>query len=185
MHNARSASLRSESAKATRNAWAKANPEKVRDHLRRWRVKNRAKIAADYAAWAAANPGAKEASRKRWKERNRASYLRSCAQAGRKWRTENKGAVNAKTARRRAAKRKAFVAWADAQKIKSIYAEARRLTEATGIKHQVDHVIPLQHPLVCGLHNEFNLCVLTADENKRKHNHWGESLAQRQERLFA
>lgn len=88
-------------------------------------------------------------------------------------------------ARRRASKRQAFVIWANRREIKNIYAQARRLTESTGIRHQVDHTIPLKHPLVCGLHNEFNLRVITADENKRKHNHWDESLAQRQERLFA
>lgn len=153
--------------------------------MRRWRAKNKEKIAADYAAWAASNPSVKEASRKRWRELNRASYLESCAKAGRKWRTANKGTVNAKTARRRAFKRQAFVIWANRREIKNIYAQARRLTESTGIRHQVDHTIPLKHPLVCGLHNEFNLRVITADENKRKHNHWDESLAQRQERLFA
>lgn len=36
--------------------------------------------------------------------------------------------------------------------------------------HQVDHIIPLQHPDVCGLNVPWNLQVLTRSENARKQN---------------
>ena len=72
----------------------------------------------------------------------------------------------AKQARRRAC----LAIWADEEKIKAIYAEARRLTKETGIKHAVDHVIPIKSRLVCGLHVESNLAVLPALENGRKKN---------------
>ena len=60
--------------------------------------------------------------------------------------------------------------WADFERIREIYDEAARLTWLTGIEHTVDHVIPLRHPLVCGLHNQFNLQVLPRYINDRKSN---------------
>ncbi len=174
--------MRSESEKAYRRAWDQANRERVRAHTRKWREANKAKVAALYADWVSRNPETKEAGRKRWRERNRERYLLACSKAGRKWRTTNPDKVNAKTARRRAAKRQAFVAWADKEKIAAFYAQAARLTAETGTPHEVDHIDPLCSDFICGLHNEFNLRVITAKENRVKHNH---ILPQRQSRMFA
>lgn len=84
------------------------------------------------------------------------------------WQTLNKGKVNAITAKRRAAKLKATPNWLTAQnnkEIRSLYEEARKLTDKTGIPHQVDHLIPLQGRDVCGLHVPWNLQILTKYEN--------------------
>lgn len=58
--------------------------------------------------------------------------------------------------------------WANPKLIERYYVEARRLTQLTGIKHHVDHIVPLKGRLVCGLHVETNLRVITAIENLRK-----------------
>ena len=60
--------------------------------------------------------------------------------------------------------------WADMNLIKPFYKKARHLTRQTGIPHQVDHIVPINHKRVCGLHNQFNLQVITRDENMKKGN---------------
>jgi hypothetical protein len=64
----------------------------------------------------------------------------------------------------KAQKTSAYPAWADRQKITQIYEDAR----LTGM--HVDHIIPLKHPLVCGLHCEFNLQLLDPQTNINKSN---------------
>ena len=86
------------------------------------------------------------------------------------WKSINPDRLNFYTAKRRAAQLERTVPWADLVSIQAIYSEAKRLTETTGVKHHVDHVIPLQGELVSGLHVESNLQVLTAQENCSKSN---------------
>ena len=46
-----------------------------------------------------------------------------------------------------------------------IYEQARKLSQATGIKHHVDHIIPLAQG---GTHHPDNLQILTEQENTQK-----------------
>lgn len=78
-----------------------------------------------------------------------------------------------KTARYRSKKINAMPAWLskdDISKIKSVYKMCRALSKKTGIPHEVDHIIPLNNPLVSGLHVPWNLQIITKDENLRKSN---------------
>ena len=71
---------------------------------------------------------------------------------------------------RRKKRDKSIPPWADKSAIRELYIKARQLTLETGVKHEVDHIIPSNHNLVCGLHVENNLQILTEFENIRKSN---------------
>jgi len=54
--------------------------------------------------------------------------------------------------------------------IEAHYFKARALERKTGQKYHVDHIVPLKHPLICGLHVPWNLRVITSEENNKKKN---------------
>jgi len=60
--------------------------------------------------------------------------------------------------------------WANTKYIALFYRFAKLEQERTGKKVEVDHIVPLQHSRVCGLHCEHNLQLLTARANKIKNN---------------
>jgi hypothetical protein len=63
--------------------------------------------------------------------------------------------------------------WANNDIISSMYHLAAIYSEALGEKFHVDHIVPLQSKLVCGLHVEHNLQIIPAKDNLSKHNrHW-------------
>ena len=61
-----------------------------------------------------------------------------------------------------------FPLWITRKDLKPIEDEARRLTRMTGIPHEVDHIVPICHPHVCGLTVPWNLQILTQHDNGRK-----------------
>ena len=76
---------------------------------------------------------------------------------------ENKGYYKDKTNKRRAIKLRAIPKFADLNKIKEIYKNCQK-------GYHVDHIIPLNNPIVCGLHVEWNLQYLSAKDNCSKGN---------------
>lgn len=81
------------------------------------------------------------------------------------WAKKNPGKKNAHNAKRRATRLNATPPWADLEAIKEFY---KNCPEG----YHVDHIVPLQHNLICGLHVLENLQYLTAEDNLSKSNKW-------------
>ena len=155
-----------EKTSASRKNWVRNNPEKRKAQKQRHYQKNKEKILKHQKEYIDKNFEMIAA-------RKRAYVVRTSD----KWREyfdkywrENKDRVYARNGKRRAAKRQAVATWANLHKIQTIYERCIKLSEETGIQHHVDHIIPLTHRLVCGLHVEHNLQIITAVENSIKNN---------------
>ena len=75
-----------------------------------------------------------------------------------------------RSARYRAKKQQATPKWVSAVSLAVIYKRAKEISEETGVPHHVDHIVPLNSKLVCGLHVPANLQIIPWYENVRKGN---------------
>ena len=84
------------------------------------------------------------------------------------WTPQQKGKWVAYVSARQKRIKQATPKWADLSAIKEVYIRAQQFTKETGTPHEVDHIIPIQGKLVCGLHVPANLQILTEKENQSK-----------------
>ena len=113
-------------------------------------------------------------ARARYEQRKDDVEFRQHASAARKkFRGRHPDREAASTRAYQAKKRGAAPPWLSKEhkrQMREFYAEARRLTKLTGVKHVVDHIHPLRGKTLSGLHVPWNLQVLTDKENAVKGN---------------
>jgi hypothetical protein len=107
--------------------------------------------ASTSARWRKANP-------EHWKQ-----YIKG-------WRQKYPERVLAWRNRRRALETQAMPSWVRTADLWVFHKECKRLSKETGVKHHVDHIVPLRGEAVCGLHVPWNLRIIPAAENNSKKN---------------
>lgn len=144
------------SCKACRNAyvkgWCKGNEARRREISAASAAKHRAKHVESTRAW--------------WKVNSMRYYWRD-REDPQKW-----AALRARDAKRRATKLQASPEWANRFFMEEAYALAGLRSKLTGVPHDVDHIVPLQSSIVCGLHAHTNLQVIPASVNRSKNNRY-------------
>lgn len=92
--------------------------------------------------------------------------------AARAYKKKKRAEMTALQRKRHCGKLRRTPKWADKKAIQSIYRYCATLRKSTGIRYEVDHIIPLQGEFVSGLHVASNLQILTKTENLKKNNKW-------------
>lgn len=161
-----------ECAKTIKSAWDLENIGAIREYRKsHWRS-----MSTD-------DRDQRKIVKKEFYERHKPRLLQKMLQ----WQKDNKELVNkknrewakknplqgyVKSARRMAAKKNAIALWADKNAIRFVYQAAKDMTTMYGKPYEVDHIVPLQSELVCGLHCEANLQILPRSVNASKGNRY-------------
>ena len=64
--------------------------------------------------------------------------------------------------------------WVDRKAMKALTERRDAIARKTGLPHTLDHIVPLNHPRVCGLNVPWNLRIVPRAVNARKSNLWCE-----------
>lgn len=142
------------------------NREKRRAERKTDYEKNKETYKARARKWALENKEKRREISKKYVKRNpETRYATQTAN-----RLANPGLYAAHYKARQTRKQRAMPVWANTDKISRIYKACAAVTRVTGVMHHVDHFYPLKSDFVCGLHNEFNLRIITASDNLSKSN---------------
>lgn len=133
------------------------------------------KYRKEYVARPEAKQRRRERERKNYYEKLRfdASYKEAAKRRSSQWSKVNSDKCNEKTNLRRAARLNATPNWLEAgdrKAMRELYALAKQVSAATGVPHEVDHIVPLRGVEVSGLHVPWNLQVIPRSENRAKFN---------------
>lgn len=150
------------------NEWRTKNKERLDRYRDEYYENNKERLQEKNKEYASKNKEKTAAASRRWRLRH-PEKRRLVAMAYVKNNPEKMAALSAA---KRSKKLQATPAWADELEMLKFYTEAKEITKNTGIKHHVDHIVPLVSKLVCGLHCQQNLMVIDGKENIRKGNRY-------------
>jgi len=151
---------------ANNKRYYETNKPEIAKKQREYQIKNMDRHLQRSAEWRKKNLDKARDNEARYRERNRDV----CNSRIREWKKSNVSKVTLYSTARRKRNRDAIPKWADMQKIRQLYRLAEHMRRASGINYQVDHIVPLISPIVCGLHCEANLRIVTQEENLKKSN---------------
>ena len=157
------------------------NIEKALGYESAYRLRNPEAVARSAAKHKADNPKAMALYSKAYKARHRDKVLAArlvyrvankdrCNALTRAWNRLNQDRRLAAKAKRRAREKVAIPAWSNLRLVSDFYKTAKGLEMLLGEFYHVDHIVPLNSEIVCGLHCEANLQVIPAIENLSKGN---------------
>lgn len=148
--------------------WNQANKNFVADYQKTYYNANKDVVAKRRKAWYQTNKKTIAEQQKAYYEANKGIVAKQKAA----YKKANRHLFNAHNAKRKANKLQATPAWVDLEAIKGMY-QLATIFNRTGMNLHVDHIIPLQSDLVCGLHYESNMQLMPASDNISKGNrHW-------------
>ena len=140
--------------------------DRIRERKRLYYLRNKCRIDERNKKYNAENKGLILAHGRSWYDRNRAKKL-----AMRKaWARRNPDKVRAFSNQRRSALLLATPKWSEQFFIDEACHLASLRTKATGINWEVDHIVPMNSKIVCGLNTHTNIQVITARMNRSKGN---------------
>lgn len=143
--------------------WREKNPEKPKEQCKKWREKNRQRHRELTKKWKSENQDRAKQNYKNWAKRNKEYVLKK----HKEWCNKNKDKISNWKGARRAKERKSLLSCSanDIKLVNEIYKLCKRVSKCTGIKHEVDHIIPISKG---GPHIPTNLQVIPSYFNRCK-----------------
>lgn len=154
------------------------NLEAARAYHRQWARDNKDLCKASKTKFLANNPDALSKSKAKYRakegikeqelaysRRYRQENLEACRERSRSWNKRHPRSIAAHASARRARVLQAQPSWVCSDQLAEIF-------QSCPVGYHIDHVVPLKHKLVCGLHVAANLEAIPAEANQRKLNYF-------------